>query len=40
MTVTNQNYTYEELKSKLNSGNACYSSVQFSSVSFAFPSSV
>jgi hypothetical protein len=27
-TVTNQNCIHEEIKSRLNSGNACYSSVQ------------
>jgi hypothetical protein len=27
-TLTDQNYTHEEIKSKLNSGNACYHSVQ------------
>jgi len=27
-TLTNQNYTQEEIKSKLQSGNACYHSVQ------------
>jgi hypothetical protein len=26
-TVTNQNYIYEDIKSRLNSGNACYYSV-------------
>jgi len=28
MTVTNQNCIYKEIKSRLNSGNACYHSVQ------------
>jgi hypothetical protein len=28
MTVTNQNDIYDEIKSRLNSGNACYHSVQ------------
>jgi hypothetical protein len=28
MTVTNQNYIYEEIKRRLNSGNACYHLVQ------------
>jgi hypothetical protein len=27
-TVTNQNLTLEEIKSRVNSGNACYNSVQ------------
>jgi hypothetical protein len=27
-TLTNQNYIYEEIKSRLNSGNACYLSFQ------------
>jgi len=27
-TVTNQNWFHEEMKSRLNSGNACYVSVQ------------
>jgi len=27
-TVTNQNYTYKEIMSRLNCGNACYHSVQ------------
>jgi len=27
-TITNQNSIHEEIKSKLNSGNACYHSVQ------------
>jgi hypothetical protein len=26
-TLTNQNYIYEEIKGRLNSGNACYHSV-------------
>jgi hypothetical protein len=36
-TVTNQNYIHEEIKSRLNSGNACYHSLQnsFSSHTFA-----
>jgi hypothetical protein len=29
-TLTDQNYMHEEIKSKLNSGNACYHSVQSS----------
>jgi hypothetical protein len=28
MTVTNQNFIQEEIKRRLNSGNACYLSVQ------------
>jgi hypothetical protein len=28
MTVTNQNFIHKEIKSRLNSGNACYHSVQ------------
>jgi hypothetical protein len=28
MLVTNQDYIHEEIKSKLNSGNACYHAVQ------------
>jgi len=28
MTLTNQNYIQEEIKSRLKSGNACYHSVQ------------
>jgi hypothetical protein len=35
-TLTDQNYMQEEIKSRLNSGNACYHSVQ----SFVFPSAV
>jgi hypothetical protein len=27
-TLTNQNYIHEEIKSRLNSGNACYRAVQ------------
>jgi len=29
MTVTNQNYIQDQIKSRLNSGNACYHSVQY-----------
>jgi hypothetical protein len=28
MTITNQNYIHEGIKSRLNSGNACYHAVQ------------
>jgi hypothetical protein len=28
MTVTNQNLIHEEIKSRINSGNACYHSIQ------------
>jgi hypothetical protein len=35
-TITDQNCMHEEIKSRLNSGNACYHSVQ----SFVFPSAV
>jgi hypothetical protein len=28
MTVTNKNFTYEEIKSRLDLGNACYHSIQ------------
>jgi hypothetical protein len=27
MVVTNQNYIHDDMKSRLNSGNACYSSI-------------
>jgi hypothetical protein len=29
-TLTDQNCTHEEIKSRMNSGNACYHSVQYS----------
>jgi glycerol-3-phosphate O-acyltransferase len=35
-TLTDQNYIHEEIKSRLNSGNACYHSVQ----SFVIPPDV
>jgi hypothetical protein len=38
-TMTNQNYNHEEIKSRLNSGNACYHSVQ-SRVSYRLDSKI
>jgi hypothetical protein len=37
MTVTNQNLIQEEMKKRLNSGNASYPSVQTEPFDFSFP---
>jgi hypothetical protein len=40
MTVTNQNLNPEEIKRRVNSGNACYHSVQNSLSSYLLPKNV